>query len=58
VGAVLSIATGAVTALVWSELQSRSALPPRIADFDAVLPAIMVSVFSLVAGSLLTPKRQ
>jgi SSS family solute:Na+ symporter len=54
VGAILSIVTGTATALAWSELQSRQMLPGWTAGLDAVLPAITVSVLSLVIGSLLT----
>jgi Na+/proline symporter len=54
VGAVLSIAAGAVTALTWSELQSRGMLPGWAGDLDAVLPAIVLSVLALVLGSLLS----
>ncbi|OHB66134.1 MAG: hypothetical protein A2Y77_15300 [Planctomycetes bacterium RBG_13_62_9] len=57
-GAVLSILTGTATALVWSELQSRQVLPSFMAGFDAVLPAITLSVLALVAGSLLTAKKR
>jgi solute:Na+ symporter, SSS family len=57
-GAILSILTGTATALVWSELQSRPILPASVAGFDAVLPAITISVLALVVGSLLTrPQR-
>ena len=56
-GAIASIVGGTVTALVWSELQSRKILPSFLADFDAVLPAITVSVLGLIVGSLLTRRR-
>jgi Na+/proline symporter len=58
VGAILSIMTGTVTALMWSELQSEEILPQYVAGFDAVLPAIMISVLALILGSLATPKKQ
>lgn len=54
VGAILSIATGAVTALTWSELQSRGILPGWAGELDAVLPAIILSMLALVIGSLLS----
>ena len=57
-GAILSIVTGTATAWVWSELQSRRVLPQRIVDFDAVLPALVVSVLALVIGSLLTQRTE
>ncbi|MCU0915065.1 MAG: sodium:solute symporter family protein [Planctomycetes bacterium] len=57
-GAILSIAGGTVTALIWSELQSRKFLPSGLTDFDAVLPALAASVSLLVIGSLLTPRSE
>jgi len=58
VGAIVSIIGGTVTSLIWSELQSRKILPAFVADFEAVLPAIMISVLGLVVGSLLTARRR
>jgi SSS family solute:Na+ symporter len=58
VGAILSIVTGTVTALIWSELQSEKILPQYIAGFDAVLPAITISVVALILGSLAIPKKR
>ncbi|OHB63304.1 MAG: hypothetical protein A2Y76_12880 [Planctomycetes bacterium RBG_13_60_9] len=58
VGAILSIVTGTMVALTWSELQSREILPKSMLGFDAVLPAITISVLALVVGSLLTPKKR
>ena len=52
VGAILSIATGTVTALTWSELQSRGILPGWAGELDAVLPAIILSLLALIIGSL------
>ncbi len=46
-----------MTALVWSELQSEGILPQYVAGFDAVLPAITVSVLALVIGSLADPEK-
>lgn len=54
VGAVLSIAMGTVTALTWSELQSRALLPGWTGELDAVLPGITISLLALVVGSLLS----
>jgi SSS family solute:Na+ symporter len=54
-GAILSIAAGTVTALAWSELQSRGVLPGWAGELDAVLPAIVLSVLALIGVSLLTP---
>jgi Na+/proline symporter len=56
-GAILSIAAGTITALTWSELQSRNILPGWAGELDAVLPAIVLSVIALVGVSLLTGKR-
>ena len=56
-GAILSIAAGTITALTWSELQSRNILPGWAGELDAVLPAIVLSVIALVDVSLLTGKR-
>ncbi|NQT13365.1 MAG: sodium:solute symporter family protein [Planctomycetes bacterium] len=54
-GAITSILAGTVVSLVWSEVDIvRDALPPSIAELDAVLPAITVSVACLVVVSLLT----
>ena len=53
-GAILSIATGTVTALTWSELQARGLLPGWTGELDAVLPAITISVLALILGSLLS----
>ncbi len=58
VGAILSIVTGTVTVLIWSELQSEKILPQYVVGFDAVLPAITISVVALILGSLATPKKQ
>jgi Na+/proline symporter len=58
VGGILSIVAGTVTALIWSELQSEEILPQCVAGFDAVLPAIMISVLALILGSLATPRKQ
>jgi SSS family transporter len=57
VGAVLSIVTGTITALIWSELQARGFLPGWTGQLDAVLPAITISVLALVVGSLLSKPR-
>jgi len=57
VGAILSIATGTVTTLTWSELNARGFLPEWAGGLDAVLPAITISVLALVIGSLLSKPR-
>ena len=54
VGAILSIATGTITALTWSELQARGFLPGWMGELDAVLPAITISILALIIGSLLS----
>jgi SSS family solute:Na+ symporter len=54
-GAIASICSGAIVTLAWSELEIvRSSLPTALAELDAVLPAITVSVSLLIAVSLLT----
>lgn len=57
-GAIASICSGAIVTLAWSELAVlRTNLPPSLADLDAVLPAITVSVSMLVVVSLATRPR-
>jgi SSS family solute:Na+ symporter len=59
IGAICSIATGTVVTLLWSEADFvRNSLPPGMADLDAVLPAITLSVICLIVVSLLTQKKQ
>jgi len=54
-GAITSILVGTVTALAWEEMSFiKRALPAWAAEFDAVLPAITLSVIALVGISLLT----
>ncbi len=55
-GAIASILTGTVVTLVWSEVVVNY-LPASLADLDAVLPAITLSVLALVGVSLLTGRR-
>ncbi len=56
-GAICSIATGTVVTLLWSEVDFvRNSLPGHLADLDAVLPAITLSVIMLIVVSLLTQK--
>ncbi len=54
-GAITSILVGTVTALAWEEMRFiKRALPAWASAFDAVLPAITLSVIALVGISLLT----
>jgi Na+/proline symporter len=54
-GAIASIVGGTVTTLVWSAADfPKSGSFQEAAELDAVLPALAVSVLSLVIGSLLT----
>ncbi|MBN1124942.1 MAG: sodium:solute symporter family protein [Sedimentisphaerales bacterium] len=54
-GAISSIVSGTVMALLWSEADAlRNQLPGDWSDLDAVLPAITVSTLSLIVVSLLT----
>jgi len=55
-GAICSILTGTIVTLVWSEVVI-AYLPASLADLDAVLPAITLSVVALVGVSLLTGKK-
>ena len=55
-GAIASIVSGTVVALVWEEIGFiKGSLPASLADLDAVLPAITISVAALFIVSLLTP---
>ncbi|MFC1758088.1 sodium:solute symporter [Planctomycetota bacterium] len=54
-GAISSIISGAVVTLAWNEIDLiRKSLPTALADLDAVLPAITVSVLMLVSVSFMT----
>ena len=58
-GAIASIVLGTVTALAWEEMSFiKNALPAWASDFDAVLPAITISVLALIVGSMLTQRKQ
>jgi SSS family solute:Na+ symporter len=58
-GAITSIVTGTVVTLLWSEADViRNELPWGLADLEAVLPAITLSVIMLVVVSLLTSKKE
>jgi Na+/proline symporter len=57
-GAIASICTGAAVTLAWNEIAFlRARLPAAMADLDAVLPAITLSISMLVVVSLLTKPR-
>jgi Na+/proline symporter len=54
-GAIASICSGAIVTLVWNEVGAvRDSLPPSLAELDAVLPAITLSVTMLILVSLMT----
>lgn len=54
-GAIASMCAGAIVTLAWNEAGFvRQRLPAAVADLDAVLPAITLSVTMLVVVSLLT----
>ncbi len=58
-GAISSIVTGTVVTLLWSEVDAvKNSLPGGLANLDAVLPAITLSVIMLVVVSLLTPNKE
>jgi SSS family solute:Na+ symporter/sodium/proline symporter len=54
-GAVASIALGTVVTIGWDSDFAKHLLPPIVAQRDAILPALLVSLVALVAISLLTP---
>lgn len=53
-GAVVSIALGTVVTVGWDSPLVARVLPPVIAQRDAIVPALLVSVVALVSISLLT----
>jgi Na+/proline symporter len=55
-GAIASIIAGTATTLIWSGIDKGN-LPAWACELDAVLPAISLSVLSLVGVSLLTGKK-
>jgi len=56
-GAITSILAGTIVSLVWSESSwLQEMLPTEIGKLDAVLPAITVSVASLIIVSLMTQR--
>jgi len=58
-GAIASILTGTVTALLWAQMGALGEQVPAWARaLDAVLPAITVSVAALIIVSLLTNKKR
>jgi Na+/proline symporter len=56
---VTSIALGTFVTIVWN-YGGKSLLPPALAERDAIFPAMIVSLVSLVVVSLLTkaPRRE
>jgi Na+/proline symporter len=52
-GAITSILAGTITTLLWGEV-IKDHLSPQIAELDAVLPAITLSVVCLIVVSFLT----
>jgi len=56
-GAISSILAGTVTTLVWGEVIQKR-LPAQLAELDAVLPAITLSVICLIVVSFLTQNKQ
>lgn len=58
-GAISSILSGAVVAILWSEADFiHKLLPESVSALDAVLPAIVISVICLVVVSLLTKNKK
>jgi Na+/proline symporter len=56
-GAITSILAGTVTTVLWGEV-IKDRLPAQVAELDAVLPAITLSVLCLIVVSLLTQDQQ
>jgi len=56
-GAITSILAGTVTTLLWGEV-IKDRLGAQLAELDAVLPAITLSVICLIVVSLLTQNQQ
>jgi Na+/proline symporter len=56
-GAITSILAGTITTLLWGEV-IKDRLPAQVAELDAVLPAITLSVICLIVVSLFTQKQQ
>jgi len=54
-GAITSIALGTVVTVAWDSSWVHRAFPAVIADRDAILPALLVSLLALLIVSLLTP---
>lgn len=55
-GAIASIIAGALVTLLWNELTGlRERLPAAVAELDAVLPALLLSVTMLIVISLFSP---
>jgi Na+/proline symporter len=55
-GAISSILAGTITTLLWGEV-IKDHLPAQVAELDAVLPAISLSVICLIVVSLFTQKQ-
>lgn len=55
-GAVVSVALGTVVTVGWDSPLVARLLPPVVAQRDAIVPALLVSVIALVLISLLTPR--
>ena len=56
-GAISSILAGTVTTPLWAEV-IKDRMPAQVAELDAVLPAILLSVICLVVVSLATQKKR
>jgi Na+/proline symporter len=56
-GAISSILAGTVTTLLWEEV-IKDRMPAQVADLDAVLPAITLSVICLIVVSLVSQTQQ
>jgi SSS family solute:Na+ symporter/sodium/proline symporter len=55
-GAVAAIASGTAVTLSWDAVKNLSFIPTFLAGRDAIFPALLAAVLSLVVVSLLTPR--
>jgi Na+/proline symporter len=56
-GVITSILAGTITTLLWGEV-IKDRLPAQVAELDAVLPAITLSIICLIVVSLFTQKQK
>ena len=54
--AVISIAAGTLVTVTWDSAFIHGHVPALLADRDAIFPALLTSLFSLIVVSLITPR--